>query len=138
MAYFDTFKTEKTTQPNRVNALLDPIYVSYDRETLTTVLEFTAKDWQINRVGILHGGLMSTMLDHVCGVCVATTMETWCPTVDLNVKFLRQAKEGDNIIATSVIKFLGSRMIHVEGSLKNKSTGKIIASCTSTYLNYKK
>ncbi len=134
--YFENFQAEKSEQPDRINALLDAEYVSFDRENMTAVLEFPVKTWELNRVGILHGGLISTMLDHACGVCVASLMSTWCPTVELAVKFLRPGQPGDTIVATSHITYKGRRIIHVEATLRGKAKGELLASCTSTYLNY--
>lgn len=138
MSYFADLDKEKITQPDRINALMDPTYVSFDKENMEIVLEFTAKRWELNGVSVLHGGVISTMLDHVCGMCVCSYMESWCPTIELTTKFIRQITEGEHIIAMSKIAHAGKTILHAEGKLVSKETGKLLASCTGTYMNIQK
>lgn len=52
--------------------------------------------------GSLHGGVITTLLDTVCGMCVMTTVRKFAPiaTIDLRVDYLRPTKPDVDVIAS--------------------------------------
>ena len=119
----------------RVNSLMTANYVDCDIQTSTVTIEFEIKPWELNRAGVLHGGVICTMLDHTAGAALTAFSGSWCPTVDIDVRFISFGQLGDTIIATGRIVSAGKSVFHTEAVLKNKDTGKIIATSTSTFLN---
>ena len=59
----------------------------------------------------------------------------WCPTVDIDVRFISFGNLGDVLIGTGRIVTAGRRIFHMESSLVDKATSKLVATSTSTYLN---
>lgn len=119
----------------RVNGLMAADYIDCDIDSRTVTLEFHVKDWELNRAGFLHGGIICTMLDHAAGAAASSFTRSWCPTVDMDVRFISFGKPGDILIGTGRIVSAGSRILHMEASLADKSSGRLIATCTATYLN---
>ena len=70
-ATFRLLEEENRNNPHIVNGMMAPRYLSYDMDAQSVVIEYDVKDWEMNRVGILHGGILSTMLDHAAGITVA-------------------------------------------------------------------
>ncbi|MGN0734729.1 MAG: PaaI family thioesterase [Anaerovoracaceae bacterium] len=120
---------------DRVNGLMAATYVDCDIESLTVTAEFQVLPWELNRKDILHGGVICTMLDHIAAITVTSFSNLWCPTVDMDVRFISAGQLDDTIIATGRIVSAGKRVFHTEAVLKSKTTGKIIATSTSTFLN---
>lgn len=119
----------------RVNGLMSANYLECDIDDLTVTAEFQVQPWELNRKDVLHGGIICTMLDHTAAITVTSFTNLWCPTVDMDVRFISFGQLDDTIIATGRIVSAGKRVFHTEAVLKNKSTGKIIATSTSTFLN---
>jgi len=124
-----------TTRQHEVNGLLSPVYADCSIEDRSVTLEFEVKPWEANRAGILHGGVICTMLDHVAGSAVITMAGGWCPTVDIDVRFLKPGKIGDRLVGVGRFVSAGRRIFQMESKLYNKETGDIIATSTSTFLN---
>lgn len=124
-----------TTKQGEVNGMLAPVYADCSVEDRTVTLEFEVKPWEVNRAGILHGGIICTMLDHVSGTAVMTMAGGWCPTVDIDVRFLKQCKVGDKIRGVAHFVSAGRRILQLEAKLYNIETGDIVAASTSTFLN---
>lgn len=120
---------------NRVNGLMSARYMDCDIDSLTVTAEFEVKHWELNRKDLLHGGIICTMLDHISAITVTAFSDLWCPTVDMDVRFISFGQLDDTIIATGRIVSAGKRVFHTEAVLKNKDTGKVIATSTSTFLN---
>ena len=122
-ATFRLLEEENRSNPHIVNGMMAPRYLSYDMDAQSVVIEYDVKDWEMNRVGILHGGILSTMLDHAAGITVAAFVGGWAPTVDLQVHFLRPGQPGDTILAVGRIISAGQTLVHAEASLTSKTTG---------------
>lgn len=119
----------------RINGLIEPECIDCDVKNLSISLQFNVKPWELNRADLLHGGVICTMLDYSAGATVSSFFGGWCPTVDMDVRFISFGQLDDTIIATGRIVSAGKRVFHTEAVLKNKDTGKVIATSTSTFLN---
>ena len=129
------FHDERQSDPNDVNGMMDPQYVACDYEEGTMTLKFEVKEWEINRVGVLHGGITSAMLDHAAGSAIFAFVGHWCPTVDMDVRFFSQVVLGDVLTCTGRVIHCGERFITAEAILTNDSNGRLAASCTTTCAN---
>lgn len=89
-----------------------------------------------NPIGVVHGGLVSTLLDSVCGCAVQSTLPlgTGYTSLELKVSFLRpvHAHSGE-LIAHGWVPRRGRRASFAEGDVRTED-GKIVATATSTCL----
>ncbi len=96
--------------------------------------EFIVRQDMTNPMGVLHGGIASTILDDVVGTMVfALGREYAYTSVNLNCDFLHAAKLGDVLRASGRVIRAGKNIIHVEGTIVNED-GKIVAKCTSNLI----
>lgn len=123
------------SRPNEMDARLEGKYFGCCGEEKSLTIEFPVLDWEANYSGILHGGIICTMLDHTAGVTAICFMGGWTPTVDLDVHFLRKAEVGDTLLSKAKIEFCGRNIIHLSAELTSKTTGKTVATALATYLN---
>jgi uncharacterized protein (TIGR00369 family) len=51
--------------------------------------------------GVIAGGAVTTLLDHVCGQAVWAALNTWTPiaTLDLRIDYMRAAEPGKDVLA---------------------------------------
>ena len=97
-------------------------------------IEYEVREDMCNPMGILHGGIASTMLDDIVGTMVyALGREFAFTSVNLNCDFLNPATPGDMLTAKSKVIRSGKNIIHVEGQLV-KVDGRIVAKCTSNLI----
>lgn len=83
----------------------------------------------MNRNGILHGGIISTILDVAAGFTASMTVDDTgkapFQTVSLNVQFLAPAKDG-RITATGNHRGGGQSTVFIDAELKDEE-GKLLA-----------
>ena len=100
-------------------------------EEKSVEFQFLVRKDMTNPVGMLHGGVISGMIDECVGVTFFVLgLEYFYPTINLNVEFFYAAKEGETVrVQTQVIK-QGKTIINIKANVLNDS-GKILASATS-------
>lgn len=97
-------------------------------------IEFTVREDMTNSMGVLHGGIASTILDDVVGTMVYALGRDFAFTsVNLNCDFLHAARVGEILLTKGKVIRAGKNIIHVEGEITN-AEGKIVAKCTSNLI----
>lgn len=92
---------------------------------------FVVRREMTNPSGILHGGIMATMLDELMGFTVfLLDDESFFASINLTIDFLASARMGDEVIATTRVIRRGRRVVNVEGTL-SRADGTLIARATS-------
>lgn len=115
--------------PNPVSSWLDGTLIAASMGTIT--VEFEVREDQCNHAGILHGGIISTMLDEIMGMTLITVeIQHLYVTINLTVDFLYGAKPGEKIKVVSEVFRVGKKIANVEAKMYN-AEGKILAKGTS-------
>ncbi|HNK90533.1 MAG TPA: PaaI family thioesterase, partial [Chitinophagales bacterium] len=95
------------------------------------IFEFTILETQLNPNGILHGGVMATMLDELMGGATWTLNKPYpFATINLQVDYLSPAKVGEVIRGEANVIKAGNTVVHTEAKLYN-SKNMVIAKATS-------
>ena len=134
-AFLQGLRDERKANINDVNSMIDPIYDSLDWENKTMTVKFIAKEWELNRVGVMHGGVTASMLDHAGGCAACAFVGYWTPSVDITVKYLSQINLGDELTCVSHVIHIGKRLITTESTLYNETSGRVAAQALATYAN---
>ena len=131
----DFLHAERQANPNDLNGMMDPHYVAADYYEGSITVKYFSKEWEMNRVGIMHGGIISTMLDHTAGAAAYNFMGHWCPTLDVDVKFISQVCLGDELTCVGKVIHCGERFITAEAVLTNDTNGRLVATGLMTFAN---
>lgn len=102
----------------------------------TVAFGLTPHESHYNPIGVVHGGIVCTMLDTVLGCAVHSTLEPgWGYTsIDLNVSYLRPITlETGRIVATGTIVKGGRRVSYASGEVRD-AAGTLLATATSSLL----
>lgn len=94
-----------------LNRLIGIEFVSCNYETLELVLKHTVKASELNPIKTMHGGFICWLLDGSCGILANAYTGAGNPTTDMNVHFIRAAKEGDELIIKARILKPGRTLI---------------------------
>ena len=94
------------------------------------------QDWQVNRVGNLHGGIICTAFDITTAALARFyARENYALTVSLEVKYIRPVVVGDTLVVTAKATMAGRRITQLTGEAHSKNTGKLVATSASVYMN---
>ena len=50
---------------NTIGGMIDPRLLACDREELSTLIGFEAKEWEVNPNGVIHGGIIATIMSNL-------------------------------------------------------------------------
>lgn len=97
--------------------------------------EIEIDEHHLNEGGVVHGGVLATMLDVVMGSAVVSLIDLedgeWCATQTLTTDFIRPAIEG-TIRAIGEVDRRGSLAANVTGKVVDEE-GKIVARATGVW-----
>jgi uncharacterized protein (TIGR00369 family) len=95
-------------------------------------VRYQARESFYNPQGAVQGGFLAAMLDDAMGPAAFTLLDgnSFAPTLEMNVSYLKPARAGVLIAEGSVIHQT-KRFMHVEGRLKTED-GELVATATAT------
>jgi uncharacterized protein (TIGR00369 family) len=99
------------------------------------VFEGNPGEEHYNPIGVVHGGYASTLLDSALGCAVHTTLEPGVAytSLGLEVKFVRPiTRDTGRVLARAEVVHRGRRQATAEAKLVEASTGKLLATGTTT------
>ncbi|MCC6616809.1 MAG: PaaI family thioesterase [Anaerolineae bacterium] len=96
-------------------------------------MAYTVREEMTNPAGVLHGGMIASMMDELIGMTVFTTTGRYHASVNLSIDYLSSARVGDVVICTTRIVRQGRQIVHAEASL-TREDGKLLARATSNLL----
>ena len=100
------------------------------------VFRCTPDESAYNPIGLVHGGLVCTLLDSVIGCAVQTTLPagTGYTSLEIKVSYLRAVRSGEgDLVATGRVTKPGRRAAFGEGEVRD-TRGRLVASASSTCL----
>lgn len=110
-----------------------PKMISVEEDSL--VVEFVVRPEMCNPVGTLHGGIHSAILDEVIGMTVAAMgNDTHFVSLNMTTDYLRAARAGEVVRATSQVIRKGRTAIHLIGQLTN-AEGKELSRATQNMVS---
>ena len=131
LAYLNANLNKKIADgnPNPITTWLDGTLIKASAGSITA--EFTVREDQCNHAQVMHGGIITTILDEIMGMTLITVeIEHLYVTINLHVDFLFGAKAGEKVTAISEVYRVGKKIANVEAKLYN-AEGKLLAKSTS-------
>lgn len=100
------------------SAHIGPFYVRKPRDGHTLAFAFRALPHHANRGGVVHGGMLVSLMDHALGsLCFMAAGRKACSTITLDCNFVSAGRPGDWIECTGAIARTTRSVIFVEGRL---------------------
>lgn len=106
--------------------------VFYD-DGKTVWTELTPGEHHQSWPGVLHGGIISTVLDETIAR-VAFLHDRWVHTARLTVRFLKPAPLGQRLLCTGELARNASLLMEMKGKLILAETGDVLAEATGTFV----
>lgn len=104
------------------------------------VMTITLEERHMNPNGVLHGGVLTTLMDEATGHSIVTIrgMETMMQaphaTVDMNMSFLSGARPGDVLECEGRALRVGKSVCFAEGEVRRRGRGDLIAKGRFTFV----
>ena len=131
-----TLRENNVDQKDTLNGMMKCAGSGCSFADRTMTFRFPIQSWQVNRVGDLHGGMICTAFDVVISALARFFAgENFAPTVSLEVKYVRPAKVGDELVVTAKATSAGRRVSQLTGEARSAATGKLIATAAAIHLN---
>jgi len=112
---------------------LKPKMIDVQDDSLT--IEVVVRLDMCNPVGTLHGGIHSAILDEVIGMTVAAMgNDTHFVSLNMTTDYLRAARSGETVRATSKVIRKGRTAIHLIGQITN-AEGKELSRATQNMVS---
>ena len=107
-----------------------------EAETGRVVFEFIPAEHHVNPLGVVHGGMLATLLDTCTGCAVHTTLPagTAYTSIDVSVRFLRPATLGSGVIRGEGVVVSSGRRTAMAEAKAYDAKGRLLAHATSTCL----
>lgn len=93
-------------------------------------------EWAYNPIGAVHGGLVCTLLDSVCGCALHSTLPQGkgYTSVEIKVNYLKAVHPSSGVLtATGTVVKTGARVGFTEGTVTD-AAGAVVATASSTLL----
>jgi uncharacterized protein (TIGR00369 family) len=86
--------------------------------------------------GVVHGGVITTLIDTVCGMSVFTRMAKIGPiaTLDLRIDYLKPATPGADLLAEAECYKVTRNVAFVRGLAYHEDRDDPIANCAGTFM----
>mgnify|MGYP004595820781 CR=1 FL=1 len=95
------------------------------------VLEHEITPDSLNLLGVVHGGLIATMMDFACGAAARSDGQTHV-TASMEIKYISNVSSG-KLIARSEMISRGRKLSNVRVKVTDYDSGKLIAEGMATY-----
>ena len=118
------------------SALMDLIGGELDSwEEGRVVMSIKLEDRHMNPGGVLHGGVLTTLMDEATAHAIATVrgLEAPLATVDMNVSFLAAARPGDELQCEARTLRVGRAVAFAEAEVRRRGRGDLVAKGRFTY-----
>lgn len=124
---------ELASTPQGFSEWLQLKMIAVEEDSIT--IEVKVRPEMCNPVGTLHGGIHSAILDEVIGMTVAAMgNDTHFVSLNMTTDYLRAARTGELVRATSQIIRKGRTAIHLIAQLTN-SEGKELSRATQNMVS---
>ncbi len=118
------------------NAKLGIRTVKIARGRCTTCIEFRPELVGDPRRGVLHGGVVTTLIDSTAGAAVYSSLppETPLATLDMRIDYLRPAEPDKRLYADAELYRLTRRIAFVRASAYQDGPQNLVAHCAASFM----
>ena len=95
---------------------------------------FHAQEWMRNPNGVVHGGIIATLLDNCMGILTYALAGAYTPTINITINYARPILLGSDVLLTTQIATLGRTMAQVTAQIvRADEPDKTVATAMGVY-----
>lgn len=120
--------------PEQPNLHGCPRLVCCDGPSLTVELEYDTKPWAANPMGVVHGGVLATILDTAMGLTCCSLYRHFTPTISMNIVYSRPVPIPETIRVRVTVILAGRTTAQLQALLYQPSQPtRILVSAAGVY-----
>ncbi len=99
-----------------------------DGESGTARAVLDVDERHLNPNGVVHGGVVFTMVDTAMGRATMSVLDEGCvcASIEVSVRYLRPVG-GGRLVATATVLWAGRRIVHLEGAVHAEGDDRPVA-----------
>jgi acyl-coenzyme A thioesterase PaaI-like protein len=97
------------------------LHLRFRREGDEVHADFTPQPQHAGFRGIVHGGILSTVLDETMFWAAASTKKRFCLAAELNVRFISKVSVGQRLVCVARLKTDRGRLWESEAELRDEA-----------------
>lgn len=107
-----------------------------DAESLTIELPYSETHVGNPSSGVIHGGVLTTLMDTACGTMVINALPEFelCPTLDLRVDYVRAAEPKKSIFAFAEAYRVSRNVVFTRCTVHQGDVNEPVANCVATFM----
>ena len=109
------------------------LHLRFRREGDEVCADFTPQSHHAGFRGIIHGGIIATVLDEAMFWAAATTTKRFCVAAELNVRFVKKVSVGQKLIVVAKLDADRGKLWHSSAELRD-ADGVVYARATCKQL----
>jgi uncharacterized protein (TIGR00369 family) len=101
-----------------------------------SVIELDVEDHHTNLMGVLHGGVITSLADAATGIAMLTALDDgWSHlTTSLQMTFLSPGRLGETVVARGRVVKRGRRFGYAEADVERDADGALLARAAATFM----
>lgn len=105
-----------TNMADAIYGMMHPRLVACDFEARSVEAVFATQPWMRNGMGVVHGGMIATMLDSIGGIAARCFVPygVVAPTVTLQTSYLRTVPIGTQVHVRANVIFPGKHILQLQ------------------------
>lgn len=117
------------------NDMLCPEFAGCSAEDDSIRLKFPIEMWQQNPNGVLHGGIIASMIDATCGILGRyCTKSSKIVTVQMNLDFMRSIPIEGSVYVLAKADKIGRRISFLSANLIDGESGKLASEASAVFM----
>lgn len=119
------------------NGVVGMRLVDVEPEAATMALPWSAEHVGNPETGVLHGGIVTTLIDSTCGIAVFIRLQKFVriATLDLRIDYLKPARPNEELFARAECYKLTRQVAFVRAlAFQSQAPGDVIASAQGTFI----
>ena len=135
------FTLMKQYAPRIINAVPYAQALGFELIDIERGRAFARAPWREDLVGdpetgIIHGGVITALLDNICGVAVVAALDSFksTATLDLRIDYMRAATPGEDVIGEAECYHVTRSVAFVRGWAYHETRERIIATASGAFM----
>jgi acyl-coenzyme A thioesterase PaaI-like protein len=105
-----------------------------DPATAAVTTTFTPRPEHIGFEGIIHGGVLATVLDEAMVWAATWSGKRFCVAGELTIRYRESARPGDALVVTATIDTARTKLITTRGEIRRPPDDATIATATGKFV----
>ncbi len=123
------------TDIDTLNTKMTPRVIAFDEQKQSVKLGFPIREWQLNPLNNIHGGIIATAADSTMGCLPYIFSEGHDgPTIQMSLNYVAPAAAGDELIVEAAVDHLGHRISQTHCTVYSRDTGRVVATAHASFL----